>query len=332
MGQYFSLRGAEEWAETLQKTALPSIWSTATYTPLAKSKQILLTRPGQVDFFFPGSFKQGGDYVQVSEVAEVHIIAAYDVETGRCYSGLCLQAHPNFPHKFSRAVEEVKVNPQKDLEEETSPDASPSSIKKLSQQCSWMSRSPSGAKLSPSNRMAKSASRSSGLSMEKFGELDEPPPTREQQWLCCLFYAIKEGILVYFADDVQSCEQVVRSVQSRYRDVEDLAASLKAPTAPSSHPQAQICRHNVGGAPPVAGRIITRVLQEDLQREFQIMSPVEKQPDTTNCVVFCMRVVKGFQMALRGFDIVKAGESNPSIGRRAGDIAGEAWERLWSRI
>ncbi|CAK9035440.1 unnamed protein product [Durusdinium trenchii] len=314
------------------RTALPSIWSTATYTPLAKSKQILLTRPGQVDFFFPGSFKQGGDYVQVSEVAEVHIIAAYDVETGRCYSGLCLQAHPNFPHKFSRAVEEVKVNPQKDLEEETSPDASPSSIKKLSQQCSWMSRSPSGAKLSPSNRMAKSASRSSGLSMEKFGELDEPPPTREQQWLCCLFYAIKEGILVYFADDVQSCEQVVRSVQSRYRDVEDLAASLKAPTAPSSHPQAQICRHNVGGAPPVAGRIITRVLQEDLQREFQIMSPVEKQPDTTNCVVFCMRVVKGFQMALRGFDIVKAGESNPSIGRRAGDIAGEAWERLWSRI
>ena len=30
------------------QTAPPSIWSTATYTPLAKSQQILLTRPGNV--------------------------------------------------------------------------------------------------------------------------------------------------------------------------------------------------------------------------------------------------------------------------------------------
>lgn len=243
----------------------------------------------------------------------------------------CLQAHPNFPHKFSRTVEEVKVNrkaAQKECADDVS-EASPS-MGKLSHQCSWMSRSPSAAKLSP--RMVKSASRTSMLSMEKLGEPDEPPPTREQQWFCCLFYAIKEGILVYFADDIESCEQVVQSVQSRYRDVQDLEASMKNPAVPCVHPQAQIYRHLVGGAPPVVGRVLSRVLQEDLARDFQIMPTVEKQPDSTNCVVFCMRAVKAFQMALRGFDIVKAGESNPSIGRRAGDIAGEAWERLWNRV
>jgi len=331
MGQYFSLRGAQEWAETLQKTAPPSIWSTATYTPLAKSQQILLTRPGNVEFFFPGSFKQGGDYVQVSEVAEVHMIVAYDAETGRCYSGLCLQAHPNFPHKFSRTVEEVKVGrkaAQKEFVDDAS-EASPSG--KLSRQGSWMTHSPSG-KLSPSSRMAKSSSRASMLSVEKLGELDEPPPNREQQWFCCLFYAIKEGILVYFADDIESCEEVVQSVQSRYRDVQDLEASMQNPKVPSIHPQAQIYRHLVGGAPPVAGRVLSQLLKEDLARDFQIMPSADKQKSSTNCVVFCMRAVKAFQMCLRGFDIVKAGESNPSIGRRAGDIAGEAWERLWHRV
>ena len=33
--------------------------------------------------------------------------------------------------------------------------------------------------------------------------------------------------------------------------------------------QAQIYRHLVGGAPPVAGRVLSRVLQEDLARDFQ---------------------------------------------------------------
>ncbi|CAK9019228.1 unnamed protein product [Durusdinium trenchii] len=73
---------------------------------------------------------------------------------------------------------------------------------------------------------------------------------------------------------------------------QDLAASPKAPTAPSSHPQAQICRHNVGGAPPVAGRIITRVLQEDLQRE------VQEPPDSVSGI-FDPRDLKRLLDALR---------------------------------
>ena len=40
----------------------------------------------KVEFFFPGTFKQGGDYVHVSEVCEVQLLVAYDAETGRCYS------------------------------------------------------------------------------------------------------------------------------------------------------------------------------------------------------------------------------------------------------
>lgn len=35
------------------------------------------------------------------------------------------------------------------------------------------------------------------------------------------------------------------------------------------HLQAQIYRHLVGGAPPVVGRVLSRVLQEDLARDFQ---------------------------------------------------------------
>lgn len=33
--------------------------------------------------------------------------------------------------------------------------------------------------------------------------------------------------------------------------------------------EAQIYRHLVGGAPPVAGRLLSRLLQEDLARDFQ---------------------------------------------------------------
>mmetsp|Transcript_68158 Transcript_68158/g.160427 ORF Transcript_68158/g.160427 Transcript_68158/m.160427 type:complete len:343 (-) Transcript_68158:230-1258(-) len=334
MGQYFSLRGAEEWADTLEKTTLPSVWSTATYTPLAKWQQILLTRPGNVEYVFPGSIKQGGDYIQVSEAAEVVIVSGFDAESGRCYAGLVLQAHANFPHKFSRTVEEVAVATKKepppptDTDMVAQGDASPSSVAKLRRECSWMSRSLSGARLSPSDKMmAKSASRSSGLSLEKFGELEEPPPTRERCWSCCLFYAVKEGILVSFADDIDSCEQVVRSVQSRYRDSQDMAA-----TAPQTHPQVYTARHLAGGAPPVAGRVISGVLKNDLKRDFKVSCPAEKQKQFTNCVAFCMRVVKEFQLSIRGYDIVKVCESHQALGRRTGEVAGDAWEHLWHRV
>lgn len=33
--------------------------------------------------------------------------------------------------------------------------------------------------------------------------------------------------------------------------------------------QAQIYRHLVGGAPPVAGRVLSQLLKEDLARDFQ---------------------------------------------------------------
>lgn len=45
-----------------------------------------------------------------------------------------------------------------------------------------------------------------------------------------------------------------------------------------------------------------------------------------------MRIVKDFQLAVRGFDIVKACESNPSLGRKAGEVVGGAWERLWHTV
>ena len=68
-----------------------------------------------------------GLILQVSEAAEVVVVAGFDAESGRCYSapwhdcvdmlpdcmelalcqGLVLQAHSNFPHKFSRTVEEA---------------------------------------------------------------------------------------------------------------------------------------------------------------------------------------------------------------------------------
>ncbi|CAJ1334069.1 unnamed protein product, partial [Effrenium voratum] len=304
------------------QTVAPSIWSTAAYAPLAKSEQLLLTRPGKVEFFFPGSFKQGGEFVQVSEVAEVHMIAAYDSETGRCFGGIALQAHPNFLHKFSWTVQEVHIGPKSFQEPEDSVDSAATPIEKLSRQCSWMSRSPSTTRMSP--ELTKSASRSSGLTLEKFGETEEQP-TRERYCSCILLYAVKEGVLVHFADDLESCEEVVRSVQFRYRD-----ANLKDSANP--HPEVKVCRVNVGGAPSVAGRLLTTTLQGDLQRQFKIAASVEQQKDCTNCVTFSMRVIKGFQMALRGFDVVKACESTPFLGRRSGDVSGEAWERLWHRV
>ncbi|CAE7251994.1 unnamed protein product [Symbiodinium natans] len=330
MGQYFSLRGAEEWAETLDKTALPSIWSTATYTPLAKSRQILLTRPGNVEYVFPGTFRQGGNYVQVSEAAEVVLIVGFDADSGRCYSGVVLQAHCNFPHKFSRTVEEVTSAEKKEApaspSDWESQDTRCPSVEKLRRECSWMSRSPSGARISPTSTLAKSASRSSGLSLEKFGELEEAPPTREQLWPCCLFYAVKEGILVHFADDIESCEEVVRSVQARYRDAQGTVG------APPNHPQVHIVRHSAGGAPPVAGRMISQVLRNDLKRDFKVFSTASQQKDFTNCVAFSMRIIKDFQLAVRGFDIVKVCQSNPALGHKTGEVVGSAWEKLYHAV
>jgi len=290
---------------------------------------MVLERPGRVTFSYPSCFKQDGDYVQVSDASDLSLLVSFDSESGRFYSGALLQCQANFPHKYSRTVQEVSVTVPSNIkapkaEEDSGLTANPSMFGDAT---ASMQKSMSASRVSQKQK-------SMSLSLEQF--IPEAETSQEQSWNYCLLYGVKEGILVFFADDLESCEEVVRSVAARFRDVlgkpSKPGQSLPPDMPLDDHPQIQCTRLHIGRTSPTCGRILAELLQNELKREFQINATLETQNRYTNCAVMCVRIMMANQLSMRGFDIEKACQAIPSIGPKAGKAAGEAWEKLWRQV
>eukprot|EP00931_Biecheleriopsis_adriatica_P060153 TRINITY_DN36110_c0_g1_i1.p1 TRINITY_DN36110_c0_g1~~TRINITY_DN36110_c0_g1_i1.p1 ORF type:complete len:344 (-),score=67.62 TRINITY_DN36110_c0_g1_i1:51-1082(-) len=341
MGGYFALQGGAEWDATIEKTSLPSIWSNVNFSPLVRSQHVLFSRPGHLSFISPtSSIKQGGDYVRISECTDVHMLVGYDEDSGRFYTGILLEAQAKMTmHKYSRTVEEVATAVPSNIRPPKEVPSSPAGSLGETRWAQHMTESlTQGGSLTSAVKTPKRSTLQSQtpMSLENFGETGEDPPSQEHQYPYCLLYMVKEGILAYFADDLESCEEVIRSVGARRRDAE-------APPSPPGHsipetphssafPQIKSMVHHIGRAPPLVCRILIGCLQAELKREWKVKCDHTVQDNYTNCAVFCMRVMMALQLGIRGFDIVKECEKRKSLGPKCGKAVAEAWERLWRQV
>lgn len=174
----------------------------------------------------------------------------------------------------------------------------------------------------------------------------------ETMWPYLMLYQVKEGILAYFAEDVDECEQVVRAIAESYGPGLPKGSGLepapplvpsgraspnKARSAPVTQDQApsayvRSAHHEVGKALPSCARIIVEQIQADLKRRFAVRCEAEEQAECTNCVVFCMRIMMSIQLSMRSYEIVKMCEGRNDLGRIAGEAVGAEWEQLWRRV
>lgn len=300
MGTFFS---QAKWEETLDATVAPSL-ATASYSPLVRDQEMFLQRPGRVVFSYPNSFKQGGDAVQLSGAADASMLVAYDAEAGRVYSGFLLAASEGFPHKYSRTVQEVSIRV-------------PSNVK-IQKDSSMMSTSSMTSTSMLGNTSSKKRM-TDPLGLEQFGESGDPPPSQERCFTYCLLYTVKEGILVYFSDDLESCEERVRGIAVRYRDESLL--------------QIRSIHYRVGRASPVVGRVLAdQVLPAELKRDFKTSCSVEQQPNFTNCIVFCIRCMMAMNLCVRGYEVQRVCSDTPAVGLVAGQVVGDMWEQLWRKV
>eukprot|EP00443_Scrippsiella_acuminata_P052172 CAMPEP_0115376754 /NCGR_PEP_ID=MMETSP0271-20121206/3137_1 /TAXON_ID=71861 /ORGANISM="Scrippsiella trochoidea, Strain CCMP3099" /LENGTH=305 /DNA_ID=CAMNT_0002799851 /DNA_START=51 /DNA_END=965 /DNA_ORIENTATION=- len=305
MGAYFSLRGEGEWDQTVSETMEPSIWTNVAFTPLSRTQKMLLHRGGEVQFAFPGGIRQGGDVIQVSEVVDLSLLVGFEESAGRLYSALVVHAPLDTArHTYSRAVEEVLL---------TAPGARPAKTTESTDKGSEMF--------------------SGSMTLDQLDK--EEAPAQVTEWEYLMLYTVKEGVLAFFGHDLESCEEVVRDIAAHYGEHlppangaspgsgtaagVSLAAAVKVKTA----------MYPIGRAPPPVGRVFTELISSDLKREFAIRCEAEEQSSCTNCVVFCLRMMLGMKMSVRGYDIRQLCESRPDLGPLVGTAAGDAWEQLW---
>lgn len=186
MGAYFSLREAGEWQAMLHASMEPSIWTSVNFTPLGRSQKMLLRRPGEVEFTFGQGLTQGDDVIEISEVADLAVIVGFDAAIGHVFTGLLLTASAeDQPHRYRRGLAEVTLR-------------------------GGGSQSPSGK--FGSGELSGGDSTSARTSKEGSAALAGGGTT----WSHLLLYAVKEGILAFFANDVESCEQTVRDIAGSF--------------------------------------------------------------------------------------------------------------------
>lgn len=124
----------------------------------------------------------------------------------------------------------------------------------------------------------------------------------------------------------------VASLQARVNELKQGAAAQAGPTTAA---KVKVVERHIGKAPPNATKLISDLLVSDLRREFKVKCDAEEQPDYTNCVVFCVRVMMVLQLAVRGYDLretCERPENRGSLGSKAGEAACEAWEKLWITV
>jgi hypothetical protein len=182
--------------------------------------------------------------------------------------------------------------------------------------------------------------------MEK---LHQENALQEMGWPFLLIYAVKEGVLVFFCQDVAECEEVVCEVAQAFghqtpADSQELRGSrsfgvgARAPSGTASGAnlaaalRVKCIEHAVGRAPPGVTNCLTDMIRNDLKREFAVKCDPEEQPKYTNCAVFCLRACMAMQLAVRGYDIKAVCDSpkyKTSLGPKVGEAALKAWEQMW---
>jgi hypothetical protein len=209
-----------------------------------------------------------------------------------------------------------------------------------------------GSPVSPSRRSAgrQNDSTQSGLQIENL--FTEEDNMQETSWPFLLVHTVKEGVILFFTTDYNECVEVIREVAlmvgQKAHHFQDLpprgkrqpsGGMAQSGTEAGANLAAQMkvkCVERMVGKVPMGGtKMLADTIATDLKREFKVKCDAEEQMDHTNCVVFCLRVMNAFQLALRGSHIrqvCESPENRASLGVKAGEAACEAWEQLHRRV
>lgn len=290
MGAYLSLRSPTEWLDTVGETPHPSIRSNVSFDP-HQGHQVLLERPGRTQFSFPSGIRQDGDVLEVSEEAQASLLFGLDQGVGRLYAALLLVGPSDKPHRFRQAVvgeEQRGGNP---------------------------------VALADDGDTARGEMFSTALSLERLCRDPGEVPTQDSESRYMLFCTVKEGVLVYFQPDVESCEHVIR----------EIAASSQAGTSgmdATSPSGVTLVGYPLGQLTPSVARLLADVMHADLPRRFAIRCDVEAQAKCTNCVVFCLRALLAFQHSINSHDVRRVCASRADLGPITGEAVVAALEQL----
>jgi hypothetical protein len=284
----------------------PSIWANVEFSPMRRDQRLLLERGGEVRYVFPESLRYVDDVIRLGSGSEAFVVCGFHDQTGKIFSGLLLKAPELTPHKYLRLHDEFVLTAPKGRENRNQ------------NQTLNTTATNSDSLFMPPADGPRSKRAQESLSMSKYGTEDLPSPMVETQWPYLLFYTVREGVLLYFANTQEECFEVIRVV-ANYGDVTD--GNLN-PLKYVVHPL---------GATATARRLI-EVTNDDLKRHFLIKSSPEEQAKNTNCVVYCMRALMSLQLAIRGYDVRRACADHPKLGPVVGEAAAVAWEKVWKNV
>jgi len=307
MGSYFSLRGAGEWDAAISLTKEPSIWTNVAYAPLSRGERVLWgRRSGDLVFAYPTGLCYGDDVIKVSDTADVSLLIAFDECRGHLYSAVLLHAPlVNQPHIYCKGATNVSL------------------------------RAPSENSLHE-KRMSRGLSDSSSvLFSQDSHSVGQEALTDEIHYPYVLLYAVKEGVLAYCGMDYRSCENVVRAIAGSRRPAgqsQNCGRAFGTDTGSAEGVTVKCVCQPLGRAPPPVARELHHVISDDLKRQFEIRTDMRHQAQSTNCVVFCIRVMQSLTLSLRGYDIQKECENRADLGPNAGEAVGDAWEALLKSV
>eukprot|EP00927_Polykrikos_kofoidii_P041149 TRINITY_DN35065_c0_g1_i1.p1 TRINITY_DN35065_c0_g1~~TRINITY_DN35065_c0_g1_i1.p1 ORF type:complete len:423 (-),score=71.26 TRINITY_DN35065_c0_g1_i1:261-1469(-) len=366
MGAFFSLHETNEWAQNVKDMEPPSIWSHASFSPLSRETKVLMDKASDVSYVFPHGLRHGNDFIQLCAASEVSLLVCFNETNGRIYAGTVLKAVDGSPHLYRRAKDQAaQFMGTRDTTRLQGQGVGGEPVDERGQGEDGEATKPSTWRLDMVKenleRMRQGTRRSTPEPAEplELEKLFQEVPSEDSHWPYALLYRVKEGVLVYFAESHQHCEEAVRQIavtyaipplppaqdsrapsslgrtsQTRMMDssmvhTREIDAESFAIASRNAESEVKVVEHLVGRAPALVTRAIADCISADLTRRFALSCEPEDHADCTNCVVFCMRIILDFSLSLRGFDIECVCQENKLLGEKAGAAVNVAWETLW---
>eukprot|EP00405_Crypthecodinium_cohnii_P045531 CAMPEP_0206572608 /NCGR_PEP_ID=MMETSP0325_2-20121206/28358_1 /ASSEMBLY_ACC=CAM_ASM_000347 /TAXON_ID=2866 /ORGANISM="Crypthecodinium cohnii, Strain Seligo" /LENGTH=380 /DNA_ID=CAMNT_0054076867 /DNA_START=5 /DNA_END=1148 /DNA_ORIENTATION=- len=359
MGAYFSLRGANEWRAAVAAMPEASIWSNVLYSPLTPGRKLLLHRNEEVTFSFPSGLNQDGDIISFSDVSELSMIVGFHKGCGHFYTGLLVHAPlVDEPHTFHRCSEGTvlkmpmssasggggSTNSSSSSSSSLQPRPPPNKYSASAvptKAAVSLTKSPPSASLGGGGGGGSEAV--SDAIFTSFSLGPEEPEVMTTDKVSCpylLMYTVKEGIMVYLGESQEDCEQVIREVAETFGNAATenhdcgkkaatkrpaeaaAAAAVEAPTTTTTTSAEVECLHiPMGRAPAPVGRTFHELISADLRREYAVRAEAPEQAGFTNCVVFCLRIMQGMKMPVRGYDLQSVCEQKKDLGNLVGEVS-----------
>lgn len=148
---------------------------------------------------------------------------------------------------------------------------------------------------------------------EVWGSVFDDYPWVRTQWEHFMLYGVREGVIGHFGASLDQCAEAMASI---------IASSGRRPS---------LClAHRVGTV--AMTRDLVTTMNADLRRTFKVKTEDHMLRQSTNCVLFVMRVLKTLNLPLRGLQLQEAAAAQPGVGRAAGEVLAQAWEYLWNRV